>query len=202
MASQSADASVPDRIGPYRVVGRLGAGGMGVTYAAEDERLGRLVALEVLRAGTGDPVARQRLVREARTAAAVSHPRICQVFELGDWNGEPFIAMELLEGEPLSARLGGGALPPPEALAIARSVVEALEVLHGRGIAHRDLKPSNIFVTPVGVKVLDFGLARPIDEGQGETAEALTAAGTFVGTPQYASPEQLTGGRRSSCDRA
>jgi non-specific serine/threonine protein kinase len=187
------DGSTPARIGHYRVLRTLGEGGMGVVYAAEDDRLGRQVALKVLRESLPDPDAKARLVREARIAAGVSHPLICHVFELGEWNGQPFIAMELVDGEPLAARLSRGALAPGEALPIALSVVEALHVLHGRGIVHRDLKPSNIFVTPAGVKVLDFGLARPVESSVGDAATALTQAGTILGTPQYSAPEQLTG---------
>ncbi len=166
---------------------------MGVVYVAEDERLGRQVALKVLRENSSDPNARLRLVREARIAAGISHPLICQVFELGEWNNQPFIAMELIDGESLTTRLTHGPLPPADALRIALFVVDALSVLHRRGIIHRDLKPSNIFVTPTGVKVLDFGLARPTASAHAETALAVTHAGTFVGTPQYAAPEQLSG---------
>jgi serine/threonine protein kinase/Flp pilus assembly protein TadD len=187
------DGSLPARIGRYRVLRKLGEGGMGVVYAAEDDRLSRQVALKVLRDSSSDPDARVRLVREARIAAGVAHPLICQVFELGEWNNQPFIAMELVDGEPLAARLARGALAPGEALPIAFSVVDALRVLHGRGIVHRDLKPSNIFVTPAGVKVLDFGLARPVQAPGADTATALTQAGTILGTPQYSAPEQLTG---------
>jgi serine/threonine protein kinase len=181
------------RLGHYRVLRRLGEGGMGVVYEAEDERLGRRVALKVLRTDTADPHARERLVREARVAAGVSHPLICQVFELGDWNGRPFIAMELIEGKPLAAQLAGGPLAPGAALRIAMAVAEALAALHARGIVHRDLKPSNIFLSASGVKVLDFGLAQPVGPAVDRAGTRLTLAGMFVGTPQYASPEQLTG---------
>ena len=183
----------PTHIAHYRILHKLGEGGMGVVYLAEDERLGRQVALKVLRENSSDPNARMRLVREARIAAGVSHPLICQVFELGEWNNQPFIAMELIDGESLTTRLTHGPLPPADALRIALFVVEALSVLHRRGIIHRDLKPSNIFVTPTGIKVLDFGLARPTESAHAETALAVTHAGTFVGTPQYAAPEQLSG---------
>ena len=187
------DGISPARIGHYRVLRKLGEGGMGVVYAAEDDRLGRQVALKVLRDSSPDPDARARLVREARIAAGIAHPLICQVFELGEWNNQPFIAMELVDGEPLAARLARGALAPGEALPIALSVVDALRVLHARGIVHRDLKPSNIFVTQAGVKVLDFGLARPVEASAADTATALTQAGTILGTPRYSAPEQLTG---------
>jgi serine/threonine protein kinase/tetratricopeptide (TPR) repeat protein len=180
----------PSRVAHYRILRKIGEGGMGVVYAAEDERLGRRVALKLLPEDSANPDARFRLEREARIAAGISHPLICQVFELGEWNRQPFLAMELLAGEPLTTRLNGTPLPPAEALSIALSVVEALCVLHGHGIVHRDLKPSNIFVTPTGVKVLDFGVARSLDALQ---ATAITSPGTFVGTPQYAAPEQLSG---------
>ncbi|HET9191884.1 MAG TPA: FlgO family outer membrane protein [Vicinamibacterales bacterium] len=191
----TADAGgLPSRINHYRVRRMLGHGGMGVVYLAEDERLGRDVALKVLRDNSSDPTARVRLVREARIAAGISHPLICQVFELGEWNDQPFIAMELVDGEPLAARLTNGALPPAEALRIAVAVVEALGVLHRRGIMHRDLKPSNVFVTDTGVKVLDFGLARPVSTPpEDETADQITHSGVFLGTPRYAAPEQLLG---------
>ena len=165
---------------------------MGVVYVVEDERLGRKVALKVLRENSSDPNAGIRLIREARLAAGVSHPLICQVYELGEWNHQPFIAMELIDGESLATRLASGPLPVADAIRIALSVVDALSVLHRHDIIHRDLKPSNIFVTPTGVKVLDFGLARPSASAQAETV-AVTQAGMFVGTPQYAAPEQLTG---------
>ena len=186
------EGELPSRINHYRIRGSLGQGGMGVVYLAEDERLGRNVALKVLRENSTDPSAHLRLVREARIAAGVSHPLICQVFELGEWNGQPFIAMELIDGEPLAARLTNGPLPAADALRIAVAVVEALGVLHRRGIVHRDLKPSNVFVTETAVKVLDFGLARPTVAAQ-EAANAITHSGVFLGTPRYAAPEQLLG---------
>ena len=183
----------PLQIGPYRVLRQLGEGGMGIVYVAIDERLGRRIALKVLRGDATDPDSQRRLVREARTAAGLSHPLICQVFELGEWNSRPFIAMELLEGESLAARLLRGALVPAEALRLVRLVVEALGVLHAHGVVHRDLKPSNIFVTATGIKVLDFGLARPFGSATTDTRAGLTQVGTIVGTPQYAAPEQIMG---------
>jgi eukaryotic-like serine/threonine-protein kinase len=188
------EGDLPSRINHYRVRRMLGHGGMGVVYLAEDERLGRDVALKVLRDNSSDPSARVRLVREARIAAGFTHPLICQVFELGEWNQQPFIAMELIDGEPLATRLANGALPAAEALRIAVGVVDALGVLHRRGIIHRDLKPSNVFVTESGVKVLDFGLARPLTTPvDDDTAGAITNSGIFLGTPRYAAPEQLLG---------
>jgi serine/threonine protein kinase/tetratricopeptide (TPR) repeat protein len=187
------DAAIPAEIGPYQVLQKLGEGGMGVVYVAVDSRLGRRVALKVLRGDLDDLDAQRRLVREARVAAGLSHPLFCQVFELGEWNRQPFLAMELVEGESLAARLQKGALAPSEALRLTRLIAEALSVLHGHGIVHRDLKPSNIFLTGTSIKLLDFGLARSFDATTEETRLALTGAGAIVGTPQYAAPEQLTG---------
>ena len=183
--------SEPVDIGHYRIVSTLGEGGMGIVYAAEDRRLRRTVALKVIRAGAGDPRAAQRLMREARLAAQISHPLICQVFELGEWEGHPFLAMELLAGDPLTVLIARGPMSVHAALTTAVAVLEALGVLHEQGIVHRDLKPSNIFVTPHGIKLLDFGLARTIDPRAG--TEAVTQEGLFVGTPRYAAPEQIAG---------
>ena len=185
-------ATTPDRIGHYDIIDKVGEGGMGVVYVATDDRLGRRVALKLLRHDSSDPHGRERLVREARVAAALSDPRLCQVFELGEWEGHPFIAMELVAGMPLASRLSTGPLPPADALQIALQVADALTVLHAHGIVHRDLKPSNIFITDSGIKLLDFGLARSFGS-DGATALPVTRTGTIVGTPQYAAPEQLTG---------
>jgi serine/threonine-protein kinase len=182
-----------DRIAHYRIHQKLGEGGMGVVYLAEDERLRRRVALKVLREDSADPVARTRLVREAQIAAGISHPLICQVFELGEWDGHPFIVMELVQGEPLTSRLADGPRPVNEALEIAIAIVDALGALHRHGVIHRDLKPSNIFVTAPGIKLVDFGVARALDATLSSGLN-LTASGMFIGTPQYAAPEQLTGG--------
>ena len=148
-----------DRIGPYRIVRKLGEGGMGVVYAAEDERLRREVAIKTIREA-GDSSARERFFREARAAASLSHPNVCQLFDIGDDDGKPFLVMELLEGEALVDALKRGALPTAEALRVALAVLTALDALHARGFIHRDLKPSNVFLTKHGVKLLDFGLAR------------------------------------------
>ncbi len=184
---------VAERVAHYRIVRRLGEGGMGVVYEAFDERLERPVALKLLRQDAADPSAGERLTREARVAARVVHPLICQVYDLGNADGRPFIAMELVAGESLADRLARGALAPADALRTAAAILDALAVLHGHGIVHRDLKPSNIFLSPSGVKLLDFGLARALHAPSDATGQPLTAAGMFVGTPQYASPEQLTG---------
>jgi serine/threonine protein kinase/tetratricopeptide (TPR) repeat protein len=187
----------PGRLGRYRIVRQLGEGGMGVVYAAHDDRLGRTVALKVIRRGDADERARKRFWREARFAAAVDHPGLCQIHEIEEEDGTLFITMPLLEGEPLAARLERGALPAPEATRIALALLDALEHLHGRGLVHRDLKPSNIFLTSHGVKVLDFGLAqllpRAVPGELDRTPSQLTQAGAVVGTPRYMSPEQLQG---------
>jgi TolB-like protein len=180
------------RVGPFRILSVLGEGGMGVVYAAEDERLGRRVALKMIHASVADPSARERLRREARAGASVSHPHICQVHEVGEEDGELYVAMELLEGEPLSARLARGPMPPNEAIDAALQVLSALETLHARGLVHRDLKPSNVFLTPVGVKILDFGLALPVEAGAAASEARLTQTGVILGTPGYMAPEQWT----------
>jgi serine/threonine protein kinase len=188
-----APATTPEAIGRYRVTGMLGAGGMGLVYEAVDDRLGRPIALKVIRRGAvGHSIATERFRREARLAASVNHPHICQIYEVDEADQQLFIAMERLEGEPLSARLDRGAVPLVAAVPIGLQVLEALDALHGRGIVHRDLKPSNIFLTPHGVKVLDFGLARPVVDAT--TNLPLTLPGTIVGTPQYMAPEQIQGG--------
>jgi serine/threonine protein kinase len=182
---------MPDTIGRYRIDGKLGEGGMGVVYAARDERLGRRVAIKTIRA-TSDAIARERLWREARSAASVSHPNICQLFEIGEDNGELFIAMELLEGEPLSAALGRGPLPFGQAVDIALALLDALETLHRHGLVHRDVKPSNVFVTPHVVKLLDFGLTVK-SAPAGDTLSGITTPGMVLGTPAYMAPEQALG---------
>jgi TolB-like protein len=166
---------------------------MGMVYEARDERLHRAVALKTMVAVTQEETARRRFWREARAAASVNHPNICQIYEIGEDQGELFIAMELLEGQPLAERLKAGPMPVSEAVDVALSMLSALSALHGRGIVHRDLKPSNVFLTPHGLKLLDFGLARPTDDQMMVTAAELTRAGTVVGTPRYMAPEQVLG---------
>ena len=181
-------------IGRYSITGTLGEGGMGIVYAARDEQLGRTVAIKMLR-GTGETAARTRLLREARSAASLNHPAICQLYEIGEENGELYLAMELLQGESLAARLSRGAMPLGEAVTTALGVLHGVEALHRQGLVHRDIKPSNIFLTPHGVKLLDFGLATAADDPiDGATATRLTLPGTVVGTPHYAAPEQLQRG--------
>jgi serine/threonine protein kinase/tetratricopeptide (TPR) repeat protein len=184
---------VPETLGRYRVERALGEGGMGIVYAAVDSRLGRRVAIKRVRDHTADPSARERLWREARLAARVSHPNLCSLFEVDDESGELLLVMELLEGEPLSARIPRGALPLGEAVHITLEILSALAALHHAGIVHRDLKPSNIYLTPHGVKLLDFGLARSAPSDLTVTVDDLTLPGIVVGTPRYMAPEQWRG---------
>jgi serine/threonine protein kinase/tetratricopeptide (TPR) repeat protein len=185
------DREAPERIGHYIIERKIGEGGMGVVYAARDERLGRTIALKTLSALAGDEIARQRLWREARAAAAVNHPNVCQIHEIGEDGGRVFLAMELLEGESLAERLDRGALPAAEAVPIELGILAALAALHARGIVHRDLKPSNVYLSAHGVKLLDFGLAQPEIDG---AAGSLTRTGVVMGTPRYMAPEQVAGG--------
>jgi len=184
-------AGLPTRIGHYAILRQLGEGGMGVVYAARDERLERTVAVKTMSLAK-DETARKRFWREARAAAAVNHPNVCQIYEIGEDAGELFIAMELLEGEALSERLRRGPMSVSETVPVGLGILAALSALHARGVIHRDLKPSNVFLTPHGVKLLDFGLARPDFEPLG-SATALTLTGMVVGTPRYMAPEQMTG---------
>jgi TolB-like protein len=163
---------------------------MGIVYEALDERLQRPVAIKTLLPSSGAHL-HDRLLREARSAAAVSHPNICQLFEIGEHEGAPFLAMELLDGESLADRLERGPLPPAEAITTALAIVSALDALHKRSIVHRDLKPTNVFLSQHGVKLLDFGLARPVTIELDATA--LTRPGSVLGTPRYMSPEQARG---------
>jgi non-specific serine/threonine protein kinase len=190
--SDDTRAVQPARIGHYAITRKIGEGGMGIVYAARDERLDRPVAVKTMAAVARDEIARKRFWREARAAASVNHPNVCQIYEIGEDGAELFIAMELLEGEVLSARLGRGALPASEAVPIVLGMLDALSALHARGIVHRDLKPSNVFLTPHGVKLLDFGLARPELDGTID-ATNLTRTGLIMGTPRYMAPEQVTG---------
>jgi TolB-like protein len=185
-----------ERIGRYRVLDRLGEGGMGVVYAAVDEGLERLVAVKRLRASAAaDPVARERLLREARAAASLSHPHICSIFEVGEDAEGPYLVMELLDGEPLAARIARGPMTLAEVAPLAFALLRALSELDRRGLVHRDLKPSNVFLTSTGPKLLDFGLVRPaafeLPRGDTPTLLSITGTGLIVGTPRYMSPEQL-----------
>ena len=190
------------RLGPYEVVSRLGAGGMGEVYRARDTRLGRDVALKALpETWTRDADRRARLNREARLLASLSHPNVASLFGIEESDGAPVLVMELVPGPTLAERLQPGPLPVREALDVARQVAEGLESAHRKGIIHRDLKPANVKLTAEGrVKVLDFGLAKALaataadDPQQEETASrGETATGAVVGTAAYMSPEQARG---------
>jgi serine/threonine-protein kinase len=188
-------SALPEQIGPYTITGKLGEGGVGVVYSAIDTRLNRPVALKMILDSGNDEDSRKRFLREAQAAARVTHPNICRLYDIGEADGRPFLVMELLEGESMSARLGRGPMPLAEALQIALSVLSALAALHRSSIVHRDLKPSNVFLSTQGVKLLDFGLAKPVSplSGDGLTQTELTGHGVIAGTPRYSSPEQVTG---------
>jgi TolB-like protein/tRNA A-37 threonylcarbamoyl transferase component Bud32 len=167
---------------------------MGVVHEALDVRLDRRVAIKMIRDSLSDPAARARFAREARAAAAISHPNACHLHEIGEHEGRPFLVMELLDGEPLSIRLLRGPIDPGEATAVMLDVLSALDALHAAGLVHRDLKPSNVFLTRHGVKLLDFGLARQMTATDAAVTDAnVTLPGTLAGTPRYMAPEQLTG---------
>jgi TolB-like protein/Flp pilus assembly protein TadD len=191
---------VAEMVSHYRVLGRLGAGGMGEVYLAEDVTLGRKVALKFLPPKTkADELAQQRLISEAQAAAALDHPNICAIYEVGRHAERGFIVMQYVEGEPLSLRIARG-LELIEALSIAVQMADALAEAHSRGIIHRDLKPQNIMVNARGqAKLLDFGLATPPLRGlppalsEAETQEVPTRHGAVLGTPAYMSPEQAQG---------
>ncbi len=185
-------------LGHYRIEAQLGAGGMGVVYRARDERLGRAIALKVLPAEKqADETARARLLREARAASALNHPHICHIYEVGEAEGQAYIAMELVEGQPLNTRIPAEGMPADVVLRYGAQVADALAHAHERKIVHRDLKTANVVITPEGrAKVLDFGLAKQMDEElQGATRSKgpLTQEGAVAGTLHYMAPEVLRG---------
>ena len=190
------------RIGPYEIVTPLGSGGMGEVYKARDTRLHRTVAIKIIRTHlSGDAEFRSRFQREAHAIAALQHPHVCTLYDVGHQNGTDFLIMEYVEGETLADRLSKGAVPLDQALKIAIEIADALDKAHRQGIVHRDLKPGNIMITKSGAKLLDFGLAKLRPTNQQEmgavssslaTAPApLTERGTIIGTLQYMAPEQL-----------
>ena len=188
-------------LGPYRIEAPAGSGGMGEVYKARDTRLDRTVAIKVLPGPVAsNPDLRQRFEREARTVAALNHPHICALYDVGRDGETDFLVLEYLDGETLEARLARGPLPPMELLRVGREVAEGMEAAHRAGLVHRDLKPANVIVTRAGTKIVDFGVAKDVraqsrlEKDDARTKEAgLTQAGVLVGTLPYMSPEQLEG---------
>ena len=182
-----------DRLGPYRILGEAGRGGMGVVYRAVDTRLDRIVALKAVSPLLGrNKEQRQRLDREARVAASLTHPAIAAIYALEEFEGGLYIAGEYIEGENLRSRIQEGPLSLPELLRVAKQICQGLLAAHSNGVIHRDLKPENILLDGQGnLKIVDFGLAIPISGPS--PSQRMTQAGTVLGTPAYMSPEQLEG---------
>lgn len=184
---------LPDRIGGYEILGLVGSGAMGRVYAARDAGLDRRVAIKVMAtARASDPAARRRFIRESKAAAAVEHPHVVAIHNVGEHEGTPYIVMQLLEGCTLASHHHAvGPLPLPEVLRIGHEISAGLAAAHGRGLVHRDLKPDNVFLEgrSRSVRIIDFGLARDL----GESTTKLTVDGALIGTPAYMSPERIAG---------
>ena len=191
--------AVGERIGRYEILAPLGAGGMGEVYRARDPQLERPVAIKIVTSSRATGLPLERFQREARAVARITHPHICTIYDVGQFEDVPFLVMELLEGETLAERLEHGALPIDRALVFASQIGAALDAAHRKGVVHRDLKPSNVMLTAGGVKLLDFGLAklRDIEDAntlaQSTASRQLTEEGTVLGTIPYMAPEQVEG---------
>ena len=199
--TSQADLGPGTRLGRYEIRDALGSGGMAQVYRATDTRLGRTVALKILGASPNtSSVRRARFEREARAISQLNHPHVCTLYDIGEDGGVSFLVMEYLEGETLARRLERGPLPLSQALHYGIEICSALAHAHRHGLVHRDVKPSNVFLTPVGAKLLDFGIAKSHavqgasgDETLLQLGATLTVDGALVGTVQYMSPEQLEG---------